>query len=52
MATTASDLTEATWAETETELQEEWMEFDNGDGKDAAWALRFDLQQRDTSESH
>ena len=47
MATTASDLTEATWAETETELQEEWMEFDNGDGKDAAWALRFDLQQRD-----
>ena len=47
MATAASDLTEATWAETEKELQEGWMEIDNGDGKDAAWALRFGLQQRE-----
>ena len=46
MATAASDLTEATWPEMEMELQEGWMEFDNGNGKDDAWALRFDLQQK------
>ena len=47
LASAASELTEATWAETEKELQEGWMEIDKGDGKDAAWALRFGLQQRE-----
>jgi hypothetical protein len=40
-------LGEATWEETEKELQEGWMELDLEGGKDAAWAMRFGLQQRD-----
>ena len=37
----------ATWEETEKELQEGWMELDLESGKNAAWAMRFGLQQRD-----
>ena len=40
-------LGEATWEETEKELREGWMELDLEGGKDAAWAMRFGLQQRD-----
>ena len=43
----ADFLGEATWEETEKELQEGWMEVDLEGGKDAAWAMRFGLQQRD-----
>ena len=38
---------EATWGETEKELREGWLEVDLEGGKDAAWAMRFGLQQRD-----
>lgn len=40
-------LGETTWEETEKELREGWMELDLEGGKDAAWAMRFGLQQRD-----
>ena len=40
-------LGDATWEETEKELQEGWMELDLEGGKDSAWAMRFGLQQRD-----
>lgn len=47
LASASSELTQATWAETEKELREGWMEIDDDGGKDTSWALRFGLQQRD-----
>ena len=43
----SSELLDATWEETEKELQEGWMEIDNNGGKNTSWAMRFGLQQRD-----
>ena len=37
----------ATWAETEKEITEGWMEVDPEKGQNAAWAMRFGLQQRE-----
>ena len=47
LASASSELTMATWEETERELREGWMELDDSGGKDAAWAMRFGLQQKD-----
>ena len=47
VASAESDLSTPTWAETSKELEEGWMEVDNGNGEGAAWAMRFGLQQRD-----
>ena len=47
MGAVSSELNEATWVETEKELNEGWMEIDASDGKGAAWALRFGLQQKE-----
>ena len=47
LGTASSELNEATWAETEKELSEGWMEIDESDGKGSAWALRFGLQQKE-----
>ena len=47
LASASSDLTTATWEETERELAENWMELDSSGGSDAAWAMRFGLQQKD-----
>ena len=47
IAAAESELTKATWEETYKELQEGWMEIDNGDGSNASWAARFGLDQRD-----
>eukprot|EP00435_Cladocopium_sp_Y103_P045630 s145_g13.t1 len=41
----SSELSSATWEETEKELREGWMELDPGDGRGASWAMRFGLQQ-------
>ena len=47
VASAGSELTDATWEETEKELREGWMEIDSGDGAGASWAMRFGLQQRE-----
>ena len=47
LASSASDLSAATWEVTERELHEGRVEIDNGDGKCAAWVMRFGLQQRE-----
>ena len=47
LAATGGELSEATWSETLKELNEGWMELDQGTGDNAAWAMRFGLQQKD-----
>ena len=47
MGAVSSELNEATWVETEKELNEGWTEIDASDGKGAAWALRFGPQQKE-----
>ena len=47
IAAAGSELSEATWTETQKELTEGWMEVDQSAGEGAAWAMRFGLQQKD-----
>ena len=47
MASSTSELVAATWEETEKEITEGWMEVDPEKGQNAAWAMRFGLQQRE-----
>ena len=47
IAAAGGELSEATWSETQKELDEGWMEIDQGTGDNAAWAMRFGLQQKD-----
>ena len=47
IAAAGGELSEATWSETQKELDEGWMEIDPGTGDSAAWAMRFGLQQKD-----
>ena len=47
IAAAGGELSEATWNETQKELDEGWMEIDQSSGEGAAWAMRFGLQQTD-----
>ena len=47
LASAGGELSDATWSETQKELNEGWMEIDRGTGDNAAWAMRFGLQQKD-----
>ena len=47
MASSDAELAASTWSETQKELEEGWMEIDKDGGREAAWAMRFGLQQRD-----
>ena len=47
LAAGSNDMSAVTWAETNKELEEGWMEIDPGQGDNAAWAMRFGLQQKE-----
>ena len=47
LAAGSNDMSAVTWAETNKELEEGWMEIDPGQADNAAWAMRFGLQQKE-----
>ena len=47
LAAGSNEMAAITWAETSKELEEGWMEVDKGPGDNAAWAMRFGLQQKE-----